>query len=220
MANLKDINEPFYVRYYSGHSGRFGHEFLEFDFRVIGDGRSATARYANNSNYRNDSLIRKEMCVSSLLVAEIKRIIKDSEIMKEDDSRWPQKNKDGRQELEIRLGNEHIQFEVGETFYIHCDLADLAQTAKIGSLGDVTDSADPEGLRVFYYLVQDLKALVFSLISLHFKASCDPGVNERHAKQMNRRLNQSRINLVCRLYLQHLTGPGSSHRSQSCISVN
>ena len=34
--------------------------YPEFDFRVIGDGRSATARYANNSNYRNDSLIRKE----------------------------------------------------------------------------------------------------------------------------------------------------------------
>jgi hypothetical protein len=48
---------------------------------------------------------------------------------------------------------------------------DTKQTAKIGSLGDVTDSADPEGLRVFYYLVQDLKALVFSLISLHFKVS-------------------------------------------------
>lgn len=45
----------------------------------------------------------------------------------------------------------------------------LVQTAKIGSLVDVTESADPEGLRVFYYLVQDLKALVFSLISLHFK---------------------------------------------------
>ena len=45
------------------------------------------------------------------------------------------------------------------------------QTAKIGSLVDVTDSADPEGLRVFYYLVQDLKALVFSLISLHFKVT-------------------------------------------------
>ena len=43
------------------------------------------------------------------------------------------------------------------------------KTAKIGSLVDVTESADPEGLRVFYYLVQDLKALVFSLISLHFK---------------------------------------------------
>ena len=31
------------------------------------------------------------------------------------------------------------------------------QTAKIGSLVDVADSEDPEGLRVFYYLVQDLK---------------------------------------------------------------
>lgn len=45
----------------------------------------------------------------------------------------------------------------------------IIQTAKIGSLVDVTESDDPEGLRVFYYLVQDLKALVFSLISLHFK---------------------------------------------------
>jgi protein mago nashi len=45
----------------------------------------------------------------------------------------------------------------------------LLQTAKIGSLVDVQESDDPEGLRVFYYLVQDLKALVFSLISLHFK---------------------------------------------------
>jgi protein mago nashi len=43
------------------------------------------------------------------------------------------------------------------------------QTAKIGSLQDVQDSSDPDGLRVFYYLVQDLKALVFTLISLHFK---------------------------------------------------
>lgn len=51
------------------------------------------------------------MCVSSLVVDEIKRIVKSSEIMKEDDAKWPQKNKDGRQELEIRLGNDHISFE-------------------------------------------------------------------------------------------------------------
>lgn len=50
-------------------------------------------------------------------------------------------------------------------------VADPLQTAKIGSLQDVQDSSDPEGLRVFYYLVQDLKALVFSLISLHFKVT-------------------------------------------------
>ncbi|BFZ59319.1 Protein mago nashi [Saitoella coloradoensis] len=141
-------DEPFYLRYYSGHTGRFGHEFLEFDVRADG-----VARYANNSNYRNDSLIRKEMCVSQALIAELKRIVQESEILREDDAKWPRKNKDGRQELEIRLGNEHISFE----------------TAKIGSLVDVTESEDPEGLRVFYYLVQDLKALVFSLIALHFK---------------------------------------------------
>jgi protein mago nashi len=146
-------NERFYLRFYSGHSGRFGHEFLEFDFRVLGDGRSAVARYANNSNYRNDSLIRKEMCVSAHVVDEIKRIIKTSEVMKEDDSKWPRESKEGKQELEIQLGHDHISFV----------------TAKIGSLADVTDSADPEGLRVFYYLTQDLKALMFSLISLHFK---------------------------------------------------
>jgi len=94
--------------------------------------------------------------------------------MKEDDTKWPQKNKDGKQELEIRLGSEHINFEVRcarytmarSLLFTDCD---LWQTAKIGSLVDVTESADPEGLRVFYYLVQDLKALVFSLIALHFK---------------------------------------------------
>lgn len=40
--------------YSTGHSGKHGHEFLEFEYS---HGR---LRYANNSNYRNDSLIRKE----------------------------------------------------------------------------------------------------------------------------------------------------------------
>jgi protein mago nashi len=92
---------------------------------------------------------------------------------REDDTKWPQKNKDGRQELEIRLGNEHISFEVRYSRHANLQVSILttetSQTAKIGSLVDVNESEDPEGLRVFYYLVQDLKALVFSLISLHFK---------------------------------------------------
>ena len=48
-------DEEFYLRYYVGHKGKFGHEFLEFEFRS--DGR---LRYANNSNYKNDTMIRKE----------------------------------------------------------------------------------------------------------------------------------------------------------------
>lgn len=113
------------------------------------------------------------------MIKEIKRIIKESEIMKEDDAKWPQKNKDGRQELEIRMGNEHISFE----------------TAKIGSLVDVQESSDPEGLRVFYYLVQDLKALVFSLIALHFKVGKPDCVGrESGLTSMHRNIDQAHIN--------------------------
>ncbi|EPY53560.1 mago-nashi [Schizosaccharomyces cryophilus OY26] len=142
------MSSDFYVRYYSGHYGRFGHEFLEFDYHSDG-----LARYANNSNYRNDSLIRKEMYVSPLVLKEIQNIVEESEIIKESDEQWPRKNKDGKQELEIRMNGQHIMFE----------------TSKLGSLADVQNSEDPEGLRVFYYLIQDLKALCFSLISLNFK---------------------------------------------------
>lgn len=39
---------------------------------------------------------------------------------REDDTKWPQKNKDGRQELEIRLGSEHISFEVGIRSLFNC----------------------------------------------------------------------------------------------------
>lgn len=66
----------FYLRYYVGHKGKFGHEFLEFEFRP--DGK---LRYANNSQYKNDTLIRKEAYVSKIVLDELKRIIEDSEIM-------------------------------------------------------------------------------------------------------------------------------------------
>ncbi len=54
MTSTQNADE-FYVRYYVGHMGRFGHEYLEFEFRS--DGK---LRYANNSNYKNDSMIKKE----------------------------------------------------------------------------------------------------------------------------------------------------------------
>tara|TARA_B110000305_G_scaffold155654_1_gene172377 strand:- start:31 stop:510 length:480 start_codon:yes stop_codon:yes gene_type:complete len=65
-----DDREDFYVRYYVGHKGKFGHEFLEFEFKP--DGK---LRYANNSNYKGDKCIRKEMCVSQAVLKELKRIV-------------------------------------------------------------------------------------------------------------------------------------------------
>lgn len=131
-----------------GHKGKFGHEFLEFEFRP--DGK---LRYANNSNYKRDQMIRKQMYVSKEVLAEVRRIVEDSEIAKESDRDWPEGDRVGTQELEIVLGDDHISLT----------------TAKIGSLLDVQSSKDPEGLRVFYYLVQDLKCLAFSLINVHMK---------------------------------------------------
>ncbi|BGP14165.1 hypothetical protein JCM10213v2_002105 [Rhodosporidiobolus nylandii] len=197
--------DPLYLRYYSGHVGSYGHEFIEFE---ISQGR---LRFALNSNFkcvswagdhaatagliqlpdaglpqrvsypaRNDCgglpclrfqrisadgkvrsrhklvLIKRislAVFLSPATLAEFKRIVEESEVVKEDDANWPKKNVVGKQELEVKLGNYHISFE----------------TAKIGSLVDVQNSDDPEGLRVFYYLVQDLKIFVYSLISLHFK---------------------------------------------------
>eukprot|EP01100_Stratorugosa_tubuloviscum_P015373 TRINITY_DN8791_c0_g1_i1.p2 TRINITY_DN8791_c0_g1~~TRINITY_DN8791_c0_g1_i1.p2 ORF type:complete len:154 (-),score=56.01 TRINITY_DN8791_c0_g1_i1:608-1069(-) len=146
-SDSSDLKE-FYLRYYVGHVGRFGHEFLTFEFRS--DGRMS---YANNSQYKNEGTITKEAIVSESVLRELKRIIDSSEILKEDDQLWPEPDRVGKQELEILTDNEHISFT----------------TTKIGSLSDVQQSKDPEGLRTFYYLVQDLKCLVFALISLHFK---------------------------------------------------
>lgn len=117
-------------------------------------------RYANNSNYKNDTMIRKEVQVSKTVLDELRRILVDSEVShgaaclllllrqmqtcnvvqvtKEDDNEWPAPDRVGRQELEVVLGNEHISF---------C-------TTKLGSLMQVQQSKDPDGLRVFYYLVQ------------------------------------------------------------------
>ncbi|KAL6042893.1 Protein mago nashi 2 [Balamuthia mandrillaris] len=142
------MDEDFYVRYYVGHVGKFGHEFLEFEFRP--DGKM---RYANNSHYKNATMIRKEAYVSPTLLGELKKIIEDSGILKEDDSRWPEPDVSGTQELEVVLGKDHISFS----------------TSKIGSLLEVQSCKDAEGLRVFYYLVQDLKCFVFALIGMHFK---------------------------------------------------
>lgn len=50
------------------------------------------------------------------MIKELKRIIADSEVMKEDDHKWPKKNVVGKQELEIRFGNEHVSFEVRPPF--------------------------------------------------------------------------------------------------------
>ena len=141
-------SSDFYLRYYVGHKGRFGHEFLEFEVR--GDGR---LRYANNSNYKSDTLIRKELYMSQLVVKQFEAIVFDSGILTCEDTLWPKADEGGRQELELVIG----------------DKTSRITTFKIGSMLDITNSSDPDGLKTFYYLIQDLKCFLFSLITLHFR---------------------------------------------------
>eukprot|EP01086_Lenisia_limosa_P000984 TRINITY_DN11755_c0_g1_i2.p2 TRINITY_DN11755_c0_g1~~TRINITY_DN11755_c0_g1_i2.p2 ORF type:complete len:104 (-),score=36.87 TRINITY_DN11755_c0_g1_i2:72-383(-) len=98
-------------------------------------------------------MIRKEVFVNTTVIEEFKKIIDQSQIMKEDDSLWPEPERSSMQELEIVMDKEHISFAA----------------AKVGSLLDVQECKDPESFRAFYYLTLDLKAFVFSLMSLHFK---------------------------------------------------
>ena len=52
------------------------------------------------------------------MIEEFKRIILDSEVTKEDDHNWPPPDRVGRQELEIKIGDDHISFAV--SIYISC----------------------------------------------------------------------------------------------------
>ena len=89
------------------------------------------------------------------MFSELKRIIEDSEILKEDDNMWPRPDRVGRQELEVVLGEDHISFT----------------TSKIGSLIDVNQCKDPEGLRTFYYLVQEWFSMTFQSWSLNIDSN-------------------------------------------------
>ena len=91
--------------------------------------------------------------MNTCVVNELRRIVTESGILDATDDAWPEPNNVGKQELEITLGDNKLTFE----------------TAKIGSLNDVKDSEDPESLRILYYLVQDLRCMFSSLISMHFK---------------------------------------------------
>ena len=102
---MPGITEDFYVRYYVGHTGKFGHEFLEFEFKPDGQVTLRAVmlskpvltqtnypqvaeppfflqlRYANNSNYKHDVMIRKETYVSQAVLEELERIVVDSEVI-------------------------------------------------------------------------------------------------------------------------------------------
>src|SRR3989338_8169590 len=133
----------FYFRYYSGHHGKHGHEFLELEVKADG-----TLRYANNSRYRGDRTIKKEGCLSPPVLAELKRILRASDVLGTDDANWPAPDRGGRQELEILLDGQHISFA----------------TNKVSTSQEIEATQDPDGLTKFVQLVSDAKLMLQTLI--------------------------------------------------------
>jgi protein mago nashi len=106
--------EEFYLRYFVEGASQFaGREAMKIEVTVDRESGGGRLRYSNESRYKGADVIRKEVRLSPLVVKELKRIIKESEIMAENDSEWPQPSREnGTQELEIKLDAEHISFTV------------------------------------------------------------------------------------------------------------
>lgn len=138
-----------------GHKGQWGHEFLEFELRPSG-----LLRYANNSNYRSEALIRKECYLSPLATSLFRSIVEKCSLTQLDDTDWPRadvRSPLGRQELEIIVGGQHA-------LYITSKLGSVREVAKYSK--EIDQAND---LETFYYAIQDLKALVLTLMAAHFK---------------------------------------------------
>ena len=111
--------------------------------------------YENNSRYKNEERITKRAYVTETVVEILKKMISESDIFECDDRKWPEADFEGKEELEIVMGEKHISFV----------------TKKIGSLLEVEKCKDKEGLKTFHFLSQDIKIFTISLINLHFKVN-------------------------------------------------
>lgn len=160
-------DDTFYIRFYEGHKGKYGHEFVQFDIHATG-----RLRYANVSKYPGfHPVISKECNITHHALNVFKVVLKESKIVSEDCSTWPPQNGAGCQELELLLGERRVTFV----------------TCKI----DSTMKNDyGEGFRRLCFLVEDLKAYMLALLYSHFKIEhlwhFDPGSKERKPLRRNR----------------------------------
>lgn len=140
-----------YLHYSTFHSGRYGREYLTIE--VSPSGRLS---YTNSSGYKRGTPIRKDVTLSPAVLVELHRLLRESGVMDVNDSAWPPPSGVGTVSMEVVLDGG-----AGGRVSL--------RTATIGSLLDVVASTDADGLRVFYYVVQDVRCFVFALLGMHYK---------------------------------------------------
>ncbi len=144
-------SEDFYCRYNLFYKG----SFTELEFRANG-----SLKYANRSY---GEIIRRNCKVSHEVISQIRSLVLDSGILKRNDAKWPDKDPSSGQEMEIRLGEEHISFTCS-------NLSSMSEIERFYKKENVDTQVedDPLGLKAFYYLGLDIKALVMTLIKSDF----------------------------------------------------
>ncbi|KAL0251682.1 hypothetical protein GEMRC1_000894 [Eukaryota sp. GEM-RC1] len=141
--------DDFFCRLYLGHTGTsVGHEFIEFELRDNGN-----LLYRNNSGYKREEPILREVQLSEPVVRFIRNMIVESHIVNHKDSLWPRPDRVGKTELEIVMGDKRICFV----------------TTKINTVYEIESCDDQQGLFVFFELVEELKILFNDLIHIHFR---------------------------------------------------
>lgn len=134
------------LRYYAGHEGSFGLEYLEF--AVYSGGQIV---YKNDSRYKQETVIERSCVVRPIVIEYIVDLIRRSKILHQPREGWPQPGKNGCHELEIRL-------EGARTRFVTCEL---------GSRSDVL-SRNVGGLLEFYVFSSEIKSLVLNVVGAHF----------------------------------------------------
>eukprot|EP00510_Aplanochytrium_minuta_P000158 CAMPEP_0184018524 /NCGR_PEP_ID=MMETSP0954-20121128/8195_1 /TAXON_ID=627963 /ORGANISM="Aplanochytrium sp, Strain PBS07" /LENGTH=133 /DNA_ID=CAMNT_0026299991 /DNA_START=221 /DNA_END=620 /DNA_ORIENTATION=- len=90
-------------------------------------------------------MIRKGFKVSSLVVAKIKDMVRESGILSVNDEKWPKPGpNDGAQEIEIVLDGKYLWLE----------------TCALVSRNDTMKSSDPEGLSKLHLLSEDIQEIL------------------------------------------------------------
>jgi len=135
----------------SSTSSRFGRDFVEFEINNAG-----SVRYVNKSTYHGADMIRKGFKVSSLVVAKIKDMVRESGILSVNDEKWPKPGpNDGAQEIEIVLDGKYLWLE----------------TCALVSRNDTMKSSDPEGLSKLHLLSEDIQEILLAFTNFRFKSS-------------------------------------------------
>ncbi|EKE42506.1 mago nashi protein [Entamoeba nuttalli P19] len=136
----------FYLRYYNGNHNQYGKEYIKFEIFDNGE-----LKYCNQSRYRNETEIIKKLHLTRVVMKEIQDIISQSHILIQTDAHWPNNINGSRQELEIEMNDNHI-------FFV---------TSKFGTLNEIRQSKDPQGLLIFYNFINDLICLLTTLTKSH-----------------------------------------------------